>query len=109
MPTPARASSSTENSGVTPNSVMLARIGTRTASANRRYTASSVRLRKDHVRAGLDAGHGAVDRALDPLHRKSVGARHDDEVRIDPRVDGGLDAVDHLRFRDDRLARPVPA
>ena len=54
------------------------------------------RLGKDHVGAGLHAGHGPLDRALDALRRERVGARHDHEPGVRARIDRGLDPVDHL-------------
>ena len=51
----------------------------------------------------------AIDRRLLPFDGVRVGARHDHELRVGAPVDGGLDAIDHLLGRDERLARPVAA
>ncbi len=61
-------SSSSVKSGVAPNSVRLARTGTRSAF---RESAVLFELahgfREDHVGAGFDAGGGAVERSLQPF------------------------------------------
>ncbi len=89
---------------------MLARIGTLTASANLPiHRKLGDRLGKDHVGAGVDAGARALDRRVEAFDRQRVGARHDHEIRIGARVDGRLDAVDHLLLRDELLAGTVAA
>ncbi len=67
------------------------------------------RFREDHVGAGFDAGHRALDRRVQPFHRQRIGARHDDEVVIGAGIDRGLDAVDHFLLADDFLARTMAA
>jgi hypothetical protein len=72
------------------------------------YIARSVTLREDHVGAGVDARAGAVDRRVQAFDGERVGARHDDEVRVRFRVDGGLDPVHHLVLRHEFLAGRCP-
>ena len=66
-------------------------------------------LGKDHVGAGLDAGHCALDRRLLSFDGQRVGARHDDEIVAGARIHRHLDPIDHFLFRDNRLARPMAA
>jgi hypothetical protein len=61
------------------------------------------------VGARFHAGHRAGDGRVDPLRGERVGAGHDDEVSVGPRVDRGLDAVDHLFLGDDLFARAMTA
>ncbi len=108
--TPALASSSTVNSGVLPNSVMLASTGTFTARGELAVLVELVeRLGEDHVGAGLDVALRALDRGLLALDGVRVGARHDHEVVVGAAVHRGLDAVHHLGRADQRLARAVAA
>ena len=97
-------------SGVAPNSVMLARIGTLTAAANALYIARSViasgKIMSAPASTQARARSIAASQALD---RQRVGARHDREVGIGPGVDRGLDPVDHLVLRHELLAGPVAA
>ena len=44
-----------------------------------------------------------------PSDRRRIGARHDDELVVGARIDGGFHAVDHFSGRHDFLARPVAA
>ena len=95
--TPAAPSSATVNSGVLPNSVMLASTGTRDRVGELAvFVQRRQRFGEDHVGAGLDIGRGALDRRRLALHRVRVGARHDDESLSRAPIDGGLDAIDHL-------------
>ena len=64
---------------------------------------------ENHVSAGFDAGDGTSDRCVQPFDRQRIGAGHDDELRVGPGVDGGLDAVDHFAATDDFLVRPMAA
>ena len=110
MATSAPRSSSRVKSGVAPNSVMLARIGTFTASANRRYIARSVIASGKIMSAPASTqATRALDRRVEAFDRERVGARHDRRSGVGARVDRRLDAVDHLVLRHDLLARPVAA
>ncbi len=64
---------------------------------------------KDHVGAGGDVGLGALDCAGQALAGQRVGARHDDELRIGARIDGGFDAIDHFFGGDELLAGAMAA
>ena len=93
-------------SGVVPNSVMLARMGTLVRSAKARYWAKlGDGFGEDHVGAGFDAGGSAVEGGVEAFGGEGVGAGHDDEGGVGAGVDGGLDAVDHLFGGDDLLCR----
>ena len=66
-------------------------------------------LSEDHIRAGGDIGGTALERGRQSFSGQGVRASHDDEVRVGPGIDGGLDAIDHLLRRNQFLAGPVAA
>ena len=98
------------NSGLQPNSVMLASTGTGTAAAKRRNWSSCGQcFGKDHVRPGLDVTARPIDGGIQPFDGRRVGAGHDHEVRIAAGVDRGLEAVDHHLGRHELFAGTVAA
>ena len=80
----------------------------RTVKSMIKFGAAAMHI-EDQVGARFHTGDRAFDGRVQPLDRQRVGARHDDEVLVGARVDGGADAVDHLLLRDDLLARPMAA
>ena len=107
--TPTEASSSVVNSGVAPNSVMLASTGTPTASTNSGTVELIHGFRENHVGAGLDAGLGAIDsRSMPSTASASVRAMMTKAV-VGARIDRGLDAVDHFLLADDGLVGTMTA
>src|SRR5206468_10642597 len=53
--------------------------------------------------------HRAGNCGIQALVREGIGARHDDEGRIVPRIDRRLDAVGHFLAADELLAGTVAA
>ena len=80
MSTPAAASSSRVNSGVWPNSVKLARIGTLTALELLILGEIGDGFGEDHVGARRNASLHALDGPFQPLTRERIGTRHDHEL-----------------------------
>ena len=110
MLTPTSRSWSVEKSSLLPNSVMLARIGTSSAARHRlELLERAHRLGEDRVGTRIHERLGAVDRGVQPLDGPDVGARHDEEVRVAPRIGGGTDALDRGVLVDDGLAVEVAA
>src|SRR3546814_5308052 len=67
------------------------------------------RLGEDHVVAGRDIGHLALDRRVDALRRGGVGPRHDHEAGVGARIDRRFHSIDHLALRHHLLARAMAA
>ncbi len=104
------ASSSRVQSGVWPNSVMFARIGTPTALRNSAYM---LELRhgfgKNHVRARSHIGLRSLNRRIQAFTCQRVGPRHDHKAFIRPCIYSRLDAIDHLFCRHQFFAWPMAA
>jgi len=58
-----------------------------------------------HVGASLHEQLAAPDRLVEALDARRVGAGGNEQVRIAPRVERGLDLGEHLLDRHDLLAR----
>jgi len=67
------------------------------------------RFRKDHVGAGFHAGERAFNSAVETFYGEGICARHDHECVVRSRIDGRLDAIDHLFLAHDFLAGTVTA
>ncbi len=67
------------------------------------------RLGEDRVGPGIHQRLGPVDRGIEPVDGRDVGARHDEEVRVATRVDGGADALERGVLVDHGLAVEVAA
>jgi hypothetical protein len=67
------------------------------------------RVREQEIGAGLVVEIEAADRLVEALDRGRVGARNDQEIRIEARGDGGSDLLDALFGRDHRLASEMAA
>lgn len=67
------------------------------------------RLGEYHIGPGGDIGLGAGDGGGHAFNGRSVGACHNDKFGVGPSVNGGLEAVAHLRGGNEFLARAVTA
>ena len=106
------ASSSAVSSGVLPPSTMLASSGAVLPSCLgnlREIVARARRLDEQDVGARLGIEPPALDRAVEVLDRRGVGAADDQRRLRLPRIDRRPDLARHLRRGNDRLAGEMPA
>ena len=66
-------------------------------------------LDKDHVRPGFGIEAGPADGLVDTVHGRGIGAGHDDEIRVLPGPERGLELGQIFLDRDHRLAGHVAA